>query len=126
MKLECDDVKQTDWLQCPECDEFAIPPTHVNGIKSGPDGQSLAYGFEDGASVTCPGCGCRLRVSCDSESFEIYVEEEVELNAADVGDLVRIDNVLYLVTHKTPALTPYNRAGQDTKADGFTYGLRRL
>lgn len=42
-----------------------------------------------------------------------------------IGQHIDIEGKLYEVTHKTPILSPYHRAGQDTRLVGWSLGLKR-
>lgn len=43
-----------------------------------------------------------------------------------IGDVVERDGLRFTVTHVMPRLTPYKRANQDTRVEGWTLGLRRF
>lgn len=42
-----------------------------------------------------------------------------------IGDVVERDGARFTVTHVMPRFTPYRRANQDTRVEGWTLGLRR-
>lgn len=47
------------------------------------------------------------------------------MTAPKVGDVVERDGDLWRVTDVMPRLTPYRRANQDTRVEGYTLGLKR-
>lgn len=55
-----------------------------------------------------------------------YVRPDAALPPYTVGQRVLYGCALFEITSVQPNLTPYRRAGQETKVTGWTLGLRRV